>query len=118
MKLLLALLLVLPTLANAAPWTYRVDTGTSTLTSSFGAAQLTGPRQITSVQIDNGTVGEIEVNCSNGVTPSSLSANSMYVGASTTLSTPESSSLGSVCFVRSVSGNLSGGVIRIIAWGF
>jgi hypothetical protein len=110
------------------PSTYRVDTSSSNLVATFpNSAQLSGPLTAFSVvQVFNGSGSEIEVNCSQATKPSSNASNSFYVPASmgfqTVSSVPSGSTaikypLSNVCWMRSVSGTISSGIIQIIGWG-
>lgn len=112
-------------LAMANPYTYRVDTSTSNLSSSFPTtAQVSGPpTAIVMAQVDNSTASEIEVNCSSTSVPSSNSTNSIYVAGNTAWETPTGVSaiipaLAKSCWVRSISGTISSGIIRISIWGY
>lgn len=123
----LSLLMILspPLLATLNPITYRVDTSTSNLAPTFPVGpQLSGfPNSIVMVQIDNQSASEIEVNCTSPTQPSSNSTNSLYVAGNTAWETPTGiplllSPLGKQCWMRSLSGTISSGVIRLSAWGY
>lgn len=118
MKYLLLLLIPLFVFASSA-YTYRVDTSGSNLAATFpSSAQLTGPQvAFDAIQVDNSTGSEIEVNCSEGSQPSSNSSDSFYVAGNTTWSTPPKSGLGKKCWMRSISGTISTGIIRLTGWG-
>lgn len=117
----LFLLLFLSSLALANPWTNRKDLSSSNLAATFGTGAnqiLTGPQiGFKAVQVDNLGTGEIEINCTQGSTPSSNSADSWYVAAGEGWGSPDNTPLGKKCWWRSVSGTLSTGILKITGWG-
>ncbi len=124
MKVFLLLLLI-PIISYANPFTYRVDTSTTNIAATFPTtAQVSGPTNaIVMAQVDNSTGSEIEVNCTKLTTPSSNSVDSFYVSGNTAWETPVGVSsiipaLGKYCWVRSVSGTISSGILRITVWGY
>lgn len=124
MRLLLLLLAFLSISAKAVQVEYRLDTGTTNLTTSFpSTAQLTGFTQITTVQIYNNTNQEIEVNCSNGTTqPTACTTGrcvgSFHVAAGAAISSPANASISNACFFRANSSNATSGVLYALAWGW
>lgn len=118
-----AMILLISLSAFSAPYTYRVDTSSTNLAATFPTgAQLAGPSaHIFSVDISNGSSSEIEVNCSSVTQPSVNAVSSIYVPASSSYSSPINSLLpypfAKVCWIRSVSGTISSGVIEIVGWG-
>lgn len=120
MKLITLLLLALAWPAMANPWTVRQDTSSVNLPATFpGTPQLTGPRGIDAVQMDNSTANEVEINCSRTSTqaPGTNSVDSFYVAGNSTWSSPDGAGLGNACYWRTVSGTTSSGVIRVTVWG-
>lgn len=118
------LLFLLPMLAWANPWTYRVNTASTNIASTFPLVpQLSGPpNYIANVQIDNQTAVELEVNCNSATKPSSDAVNSFYIAAYTTYEAPTGMPqlnypLGSVCWIRGIS-TVSSGIVRVTAWGY
>ncbi len=128
MKFIISLALLIPymSLASSNPYTFRVDTSSTNLSSSFtNAPQLLGPpTAISTIQVYNGSASEIEVNCSSTAKPGSLATNSIFVPGTTGYqSIAPSVSLVTVpfekmCYIRSVSGTISSGVIELVAWGY
>lgn len=116
--------------SSTNPYTYRVDTSSTNLTTSFPTKpqigfNIKGPANAISViQVYNGSSSEIEVNCSSATAPSSLSTTSVYVPGTTGYQSiaPSVSQVsypfGNTCFLRAVSGTISSGVITLIAWGY
>ena len=131
MKLLL-LLLLLPLSAFAGnsgnPFTYRLNASVSNLTATFPVApQLSGPMmRFASVDVFNTSAGEIEVNCSSSTqptsTPGSINSNSFSVPGNYIYFSPVDglvpNPFGAACWIRSVSGTISSGIIEIVGWGY
>lgn len=118
MRFLLLVLLVC-SCSHAEPWTYRQNTASVNLAATFTTLpMLSGPStKFSAMQIDNRTAGEIEVNCSRGSVPGSNSTDSFYVDAYSAWVTPRGINLDRQCWLRSVSGTLSSGVIVLTGWG-
>ena len=125
MKTLLLLFLFPLCVMGANPYTYRIDTASVNVPATFPVSpQLTGPaNSIATVQVDNQTSSEIEINCSRTTVPGTNSVDSFYVAGGTSWETPSplpliQTPLSKVCWFRSVSGVISVGIIRVTAWGY
>jgi hypothetical protein len=74
-------------------------------------------RPLHSVQVNNTSAFEVEVNCSQGAPPkTTLAFDSFYVPGNSTISAPDNVHLGDRCFMRSFSGNISTGTIYLFGW--
>jgi hypothetical protein len=120
MRFFIALCLLVSVSANAAVVSYRLDTSSPNLATTFpNSPQITGLTQITAIQIDNQGNQEIEINCANGATkPSVNSGSGIYVASASTFSSPATVSLTGSCFMRAYSSAATSGVIRLTAWGW
>lgn len=127
MKFIISLALFVSSLSIAStsnPYTYRLDTSSTNLVATFPLIpQLTGPANAIAVfQVSNGSSSEIEVNCSSSSKPGLNSSNSVYVPGSTAYQSPITSLVVvpyvNICWMRSVSGTISSGVIEITAVGY
>lgn len=124
--------IVFGTSAPNAPFTYRLNTETTNLTATFPAnpqigVTVPGPtNKIAFIDILNNSSSEIEVNCSESTRPTSISGSanvdSVPVPGTTGYSSPQGAitlyPFGKVCWLRSVTGTISSGVVEIIAWGY
>lgn len=130
MRILLALLICIPAMATTSgnPFSYYLNTASTNLTATFPASpQLSGPTtRFASVDVVNTTGSPVEVNCSQTTVPTSTSgaiqASSFSVPAGTGYSTPINGLLPypmvNVCWVRSISGTISSGIVSIVGWGY
>ncbi len=102
---------------------FSQDTGSTNLTSAYPSApQLLGFKQITSIQVYNGTNQIVEVNCTAGsVKPatcaSGLCKGSFHLAAGATLSSNDVS-LGPTCWARANSASATSGTLYIVGFGW
>lgn len=106
---------IFATIASAAPRVYRIDTGATNLSASFGTdrvfSELVKPQAIL---IDNNSNQEIELNCmqSGESAPPVSELDSFWVRSSTTLGLDEPNIKGD-CWLRAVNTPATSGVIII-----
>jgi len=127
-KFLVALTIAFPIFAvnSGNPYTYRLDMSGSSLTAVFPAnPQLKSPNNVFfSIDAFNTSSAEIELNCSETVVPSSVTGSIQQHSVSIPASTGYSSSknanitypLGKYCWLRSVTGNITSGVVEVVGW--
>lgn len=124
MRLFLLFLSICSFSFGAPPWTYRVDTASANMVATFpNVPQVSGPANaISSFDVSNASGSEIEVNCSSATKPTALSTASVFVPPNTSYSSPVNTILPTpllkVCWIRSVAGTISSGVIEVVAWGY
>lgn len=122
LKLFFILLVSFPLFAKQS--SARIDTSSTNITVNFngtnGFVPLASMQQIQVLQVDNRTATEIAVNCStvSGTAPSDTSTNNVYINAGQTWSTGYGELMASACYVRSMSGTISSGVIVVSVGGY
>jgi hypothetical protein len=88
----------------------------STFANGNGSLILTGIRNVTSILVDNRTLGEVAVNCSS-VAPPSSDTNSFFVNAQNAWAIDDAL-LGGTCWLRSNTGSaITNGVVVVTVIG-
>lgn len=120
----LFILAAIPFLIAAGPINYRLDTSSTNLAATFANSPvLSATTNFANIQVDNQTASEIAINCSSVLKPSVNATPEIRIAGYTAYEPPSYLDMipypfGQNCWLRSYSGTISSGIIRITGWQY